>query len=306
MGKLSSFVQFSRPHTIIATSFQVVGLFILVGGIQQVGRGGLAVLLPAFFACLATNIYIVGLNQLADVEIDRINKPFLPVAAGEFTLQQGRWIVALIGLLAIGLAITQGPFLFLTVVIAMLVGTAYSIPPLHLKARPLWAALSIAFVRGFVANVGVYLHFYQKLQPASAIPWLFVTGLAIFFFGFGLVIGLYKDIPDLSGDRQFGIRTFTVRLGPEKVFSSGRLILTGFYLVPILASLTLIPGLDGFVLLFSHLIIVALFWSRSRSVDPSEPAAITRFYMFLWSLFYAEYLLLSLNTIARTGASILS
>ena len=164
----------------------------------------------------------------------------------------------------------------------------------------------LEFVRGFVANVGVYLHFYQKLQPASAIPWLLVTGLAIFFFGFGLVIGLYKDIPDLSGDRQFGIRTFTVRLGPEKVFSSGRLILTGFYLVPILASLTLIPGLDGFVLLFSHLIIVALFWSRSRSVDPSEPAAITRFYMFLWSLFYAEYLLLSLNTIARTGASILS
>ena len=134
MGKLSSFIRFTRPHTIIATSFQVIGLFILVGGIQQAGQGGLAVLLPAFIACLSTNIYIVGLNQLADVEIDRINKPFLPVAAGEFTLQQGRSIVALIGLLAIGLAITQGPFLFLTVVIAMLVGTAYSPPAVTSKS----------------------------------------------------------------------------------------------------------------------------------------------------------------------------
>lgn len=306
MGKISTFIQFSRPHTIIATSFQVVGLFILAGGIQQAGQGGLAILLPTFIACLATNIYIVGLNQLADVEIDRINKPYLPVAAGDFTIRQGRWIVALIGLLAIALAITQGPFLILTVVIAMLVGTAYSLQPLHLKTRPFWAALSIAFVRGFVANIGVFLHFFQNFQPVSDIPWPLVFGLAIFFFGFGLVIGLYKDIPDLSGDRQFGIRTFSVRLGPEKVFKSGRLILTGFYLVPIIASLALIPGLDGFLLLFSHLIIVAVFWSVSRSVDPSEPVAITRFYMFLWSLFYVEYLLLSLNTIARTGASILS
>jgi homogentisate phytyltransferase/homogentisate geranylgeranyltransferase len=306
MVKISSFIQFTRPHTIIATSFQVVGLFILAGGIQEIGQGSLAVLLPAYIACLATNIYIVGLNQLVDVEIDRINKPYLPLAAGKFTIKQGRWIVALVGLLAIGLAMTQGPFLFLTVVIAMLVGTAYSLQPLHLKARPIWAALSIAFVRGFVANIGVYLHFYQKLQPASDIPWSTVVGLAIFFFGFGLVIGLYKDIPDLSGDRQFGIRTFTVRLGPEMVFKSGRLILTGFYLLPILASLALIPALDGFVLLFSHLIIVAVFWSVSRTVDPTEPAAITRFYMFLWSLFYVEYLLIGLNTIAHTGASILS
>jgi homogentisate phytyltransferase/homogentisate geranylgeranyltransferase len=188
----------------------------------------------------------------------------------------------------------------------MLVGTAYSLQPLHLKARPIWAALSIAFVRGVVANIGVFLHFHQKLQPASDIPWLLVAGLAIFFFGFGLVIGLYKDIPDLSGDRQFGIRTFTVRLGPERVFKGGRLILTGFYLIPIIASLALMPGLDGFVLLFSHLFIVVIFWLVSRSVDPSEPVAITRFYMFLWFLFYVEYLLLSFNTIARSGASILS
>ena len=29
------------------------------------------------------NVFIVGVNQLTDVEIDRINKPFLPIAAGD-------------------------------------------------------------------------------------------------------------------------------------------------------------------------------------------------------------------------------
>jgi homogentisate solanesyltransferase len=34
-------------------------------------------------ALLAGNGYIVGINQIYDVDIDAVNKPFLPVAAGE-------------------------------------------------------------------------------------------------------------------------------------------------------------------------------------------------------------------------------
>jgi homogentisate phytyltransferase/homogentisate geranylgeranyltransferase len=301
MQKLSAFIRFCRPHTIIATSLQVTGLFIIAGGIQKLTLNSLAMLLVTLIACLSANLYIVGLNQVQDVEIDRINKPFLPLASGEFSLRLGKWIVALAALLAIGLALTQSLYLLLTVVLSIVIGTFYSLPPLFLKGRPLWAALSIAFVRGFVANVGLFLHFNQKLQPGSPIPWPLVWGLAIFFFGFGLVIALYKDIPDLIGDREFGIRTFTVRLGPEKVFNGGRLILAAFYLIPIIASLAILPRSDGIVLLVAHLIMVTLFLLVSRSVDLTDTAAITRFYMFLWSLFYAEYILLSLNTIVRTS-----
>jgi homogentisate phytyltransferase/homogentisate geranylgeranyltransferase len=294
MGIISAFLRFCRPHTIIATSLQVTGLFILVNGFQQIDLADLTVFVGALIACLALNIYIVGLNQLTDVAIDRINKPTLPLASGEFSMGQGRGIVIVVGLLALTLSALQGPYLWLTVTLAMIIGTAYSLPPIHLKGRPFGAALSIALARGFIANIGLYLHFHQQLQPAAAIPWTLVIGLSLFFFGFGLVIALYKDIPDLSGDRQYGIRTFTVRLGPAKVFQGGRLILTAFYLVPIIASLALLPQRDGFVLLFGNLIIVILFWWVSRSVDPNEPVDITRFYMFLWLLFYAEYILLAL------------
>lgn len=33
-------------------------------------------------ALLAGNGYIVGINQVYDVDIDTVNKPFLPIAAG--------------------------------------------------------------------------------------------------------------------------------------------------------------------------------------------------------------------------------
>jgi homogentisate phytyltransferase/homogentisate geranylgeranyltransferase len=299
MNKLAIFIRFCRPHTIIATTFQVTGLFILAGGVRSSEDDSIVVLLFTLIASLSANIYIVGLNQLTDIEIDRVNKPGLPLAAGDLSVRQGWWIVGLAGLLAVSIAISQGSFLLLTVFLSMLIGSVYSLPPLHLKTRPVWAAFSVAFVRGFVTNVGLFLHFHRELQPASDIPWLLVAGLAVFFFGFGLVIALYKDIPDLLGDRQYGIRTFTVRLGPENVFSAGRLILTAFYLVPIIAAIALLPGLDGIVLLVAHLVIVVLFWSRSRTVDVTDPAAVTRFYMFLWSLFYVEYILLAMASIAN-------
>lgn len=304
MDKITAFIRLSRPHTIIATTLQVTGLFILAGGTSPLDTDGLVVLTLALIASLSSNVYIVGLNQLTDVEIDRINKPYLPLASGEFTIRQGRWIVASLGLVAVVLAATQGPILLLTVGISVIVGTAYSLPPPHLKSRPLWAALSIAVVRGLVANIGLYTHFHQKLQPESVIPWPLVIGLSIFFFGFGLAIALFKDIPDHFGDRQYGIRTFTVRLGPRKVFNIGRLLLTAFYLVPVIISLVLLPRPEGVVLLLTHLFIVILFWSVGSSVDPADPPAITRYYMFLWSLFYVEYILLGLSSILYTGISI--
>lgn len=158
----------------------------------------------------------------------------------------------------------------------------------------MWAALSIAFVRGFVANLGLLLHFYQRLSPDSAVPWSLALGLTVFFFGFGLVIALYKDILDLIGDKEYDIRTYTVRLGPERVFKTGRWILTAIYIIPVLAAMTLLPDLSGVVLLAAHLVIVGLFWRRSLSVNLTKPTEVTQFYMFLWSLFYVEYILLAL------------
>ena len=39
------------------------------------------------------NIYITGLNQITDIDIDKINKPNLPLASGDLSKQQGIAIV---------------------------------------------------------------------------------------------------------------------------------------------------------------------------------------------------------------------
>lgn len=293
-----TYIRFSRPHTIIATSLQVVGLFIIAGGLEQFSAERIITLLVALISCLGVNIYIVGLNQLADIEIDRINKPDLPLASGALTIRQGRRLVVLAGLLTMLLAATQGIYLLSTIIISFIVGTVYSLPPLHLKRFPIAAAVCIAFVRGFVANTGLFLHYWQNFGSEGLtpeIPWTFVVAVSLFFFGFGLVIALYKDIPDLAGDKRYGIRTFTVRLGPERVFRIGRWLLTVFYVVPIGLALLEIGRPANIALIVAHFLALLFFWQKSLAVRPEDTRSMTRFYLILWSLFYAEYIILSVR-----------
>jgi homogentisate phytyltransferase/homogentisate geranylgeranyltransferase len=50
-------------------------------------------LLQALIPALCMNVYIVGLNQIYDIEIDKVNKPYLPLASGEYSLATGISIV---------------------------------------------------------------------------------------------------------------------------------------------------------------------------------------------------------------------
>ena len=108
-------------------------------------------------ALLCGNAYIVGINQIFDVKIDEINKPFLPIAAKQLGKKQA-WALVM-ACFACGVSIVKTQFSSLIFGLYMLgttLGTLYSIPPFHLKRFPLLAGGIIATVRGFLLNFGVY------------------------------------------------------------------------------------------------------------------------------------------------------
>ncbi len=289
---LYSFWKFSRPHTIVGTSLSAIALYAIACALTEPAQLGrqLPVLLGAWLACLCGNVYIVGLNQLEDVAIDRINKPHLPLAAGEFSLAQGRWLVAITGLAALGLAASLGGWLLATVGSSLAIGTAYSLPPLRLKRFPLWAALCIFAVRGAIVNLGLFLHFNQQLGGVPQLPPV-LGALVVFILLFSIAIAIFKDIPDLEGDRRYQITTFTLLLGQSAVFNLARGILTVCYLGAIAATLLGLPGVQPGIFGGGHGLLLGWFWWRSRRVDLGQQRDIARFYQFIWKLFFLDYLL---------------
>lgn len=295
---LYAFWKFSRPHTIIGTSLSVLGIWAIALATSPVSivEGGNAVapqpiysLLFAWFTCLCGNIYIVGLNQMQDVAIDRINKPHLPIASGEFSRKTGWGIVITTGLIALLSSPLQGLFLTITVWSSVLIGTAYSLPPIRLKRFPFWASVCIFTVRGVIVNLGLFLHFSQQFGSRTTIP-APVWGLTLFILGFTFAIAIFKDIPDLEGDRRYNITTFTIRLGQTAVFNLARWVITACYVGMLIAGLIL-PSIHALFLVLSHGLALAAFWFYSTQVDLQQKQEITNFYQLIWKLFFLEYLI---------------
>lgn len=290
---LKSFWQFSRPHTIIGTSLSVIALYLLAVANFDINFSSLPFIFLPWLACLCGNVYIVGLNQLEDVEIDKINKPHLPLASGEFTLKQGQIIVATAGILALILSAWGGIWLWATVAVSLLIGTAYSLPPIRLKRFPLWAAFCIFTVRGVIVNIGIFLHFSQKFTNEVFLPET-VWALTWFIVVFTVAIAIFKDVPDLEGDKQYNISTFTLILGKQKVFTFAITLITVCYLGMMAAALVWLQQVNSLFLLITHLVLLIILWLRSLKVNLEEKQQITAFYQFIWKLFFLEYILFPL------------
>lgn len=267
---LYAFWKFSRPHTIIGTTLSAIGLFVIASSqIDRFALADLQLVLWALIACLCGNVYIVGLNQLEDVAIDRINKPQLPLASGELSRRQAQAIVAITGILALAIALWQGHWLLATVGLSLVIGTAYSLPPVRLKRFPFWASFCIFTVRGAIVNLGLFLHYQQRFGQSAHVPSV-VWALTAFILVYTFAIAIFKDIPDLEGDRRYHIRTLTIRLGQQAVFKLARLVLTLCYVGMVAAALVW-PAIaieaNAIVLVVSHLVAIGVLWFYSLRVD---------------------------------------
>ncbi|MGD1914275.1 MAG: homogentisate phytyltransferase [Rivularia sp. (in: cyanobacteria)] len=291
--------KFSRPHTIYGTSLSVLGLYLISIALTNSNfpfpnSYSLVSLLGAWIACLSGNVYIVGLNQLQDVEIDKINKPHLTVASGEFTQRTGEIIVTITGVLALGLSWLLGPFLFGMVAISLAIGTAYSLEPIRLKRFPFWAAICIFSVRGAIVNLGLFLHFSWVLQAKQSIPPTVWT-LTWFILIFTIAIAIFKDIPDMEGDRQYNITTFTIKLGKQTVFNLSRWLLTVCYAGMVLVGILGFTQVNSIFSIGFHFLILGFMWWRTQQTDLQDQSSIASSYKFIWKLFYIEYLIFPIS-----------
>jgi homogentisate phytyltransferase / homogentisate geranylgeranyltransferase len=280
--------RFGRPHTLIGTTLSVLGVYVLVAvDVADVGdRPG--DLLCTLLAAWSVNVFITGINQLTDVEIDRINKPWLPVAAGDLSPRAGWWIVAACAVLPTALALTQGLLELVAVLVALLVGVAYSVEPLRLKRWPALAAISISGVRALIVNLGVALHFSESLVGVAHVPagvWL----LTAFVAPFSAAIALLKDVPDIEGDRRYRIATYSVRLGGAVVLRMGLGLLGAAYVGIAVAAWLLPDGWAAAWLCVAHLLALAALLAAARRTDVRDRDVFTGFYMFVWRLFFLEY-----------------
>ena len=312
--------RFTRPHTLIGSAIAIPSIFLLASPTYTAffTKQSLSALLYAAVPSLLMNLYITGLNQITDVEIDKINKPELVIAKGD--LKQSTAIGVVLTALAISLVMSVAHPVFSTGGLQMalwgsfILGTMYSLPPFRMKRHPLLAAFCIVAVRGSIINAGFYSHALTSVFGAAkgVATGMASTGVvqcllhdrkcissSLFFGIFGIVIALMKDVPDAAGDRTFNIRSFTVRVGQKRVFGMMKDLLTLLFGVAgatLVQQATVASTIVGSIrrALVGIACLVAGWSTRheSRDVNAEDSREVYNYYMHLWKLFYLSYLAL--------------
>jgi homogentisate phytyltransferase/homogentisate geranylgeranyltransferase len=243
---------------------------------------------------ITTNIFIVGINQIADVAIDKINKPYLPIASGALSIQSAKYIIGTALCISLSLALYISPYLFGIIALAATIGWAYSMPPFYLKQHHVTAALSITFVRGILLNAGGFIVFNYLVNHTLKMPEN-VKILTIFIVVFSIVIAWFKDLPDIAGDAQYNIKTFAILYSPKIALTTGIVLVSSAYLLIIYIkyidyALSENPTFKTQTLLFGHILLLFLFIINAFSIQLKEHRSIERFYKRFWGFFFAEYL----------------
>ncbi|XP_024042013.1 coumarin 8-geranyltransferase 1b, chloroplastic-like [Citrus clementina] len=259
----------------------------------------LADLTPTFFIgllkplvlLLLMNIYGAAVNQVADVELSKVNKTYMPLASGEFSMETGIAITWISALMVLASAIMlRSPPLVLGVIVWLFISTAYSaqLPFLRWKGNSFLASVCAVFMCGLIPQVPFFFHVQKYVlgRPMEVTkPLMFASAFITFI---SLAIAFVKVSKSFIKFKH----TISVILGKAKVLWLSVYMLSIAYGAAVLFGASSSFLLSKLVTIIGHPTLLLFLRHRARNVDLSNNASIFSFYMFIWQLYYAKYLLI--------------
>lgn len=143
-------------------------------------------------------------------------------------------------------------------------------------------------------HIGFFLHARLQqsgvLAPESVVSTLATVVLIMSIYS--IVIALFKDLPDISGDKLHGINTVSVRFGVPYTFRICFVLLLLAHFCGMIAGVYCGTIIGRCVLVLGHLWATFVTVVKARRLDKLSSSSLHAYYMSIWRLFYFEYFLL--------------
>jgi chlorophyll synthase len=205
----ASLRSFAKPGTWFAPMWAI-----MVGAVAapasrwdllSLGRIAAAMLMAGPLLCAFSQV----VNDYFDRDVDRINEPDRPTAAGLLAPRTVGLIAVSLAVLALLVAALLGRPVVVLAALGIVLALAYSVPPLRLKAHDGWLATAacafsyegLAWLAGTAA--------FGRITTGSFV-------LAGLFSGGAIGLMVLNDFKSVAGDRAMGFRSLPVVLGERK------------------------------------------------------------------------------------------
>jgi len=215
--KLTAAFQLLRPLNFFITFISVIVAAFICQPDKIASMEIFLAALAASFTLASGNI----INDIFDIDIDKVNRPERPLPSGKVKLSQAYALYKSTIFLSILISVFLNKMALFIVLFSILLLFTYS---KYLKKFPLIGNITVAFLKGLVFIFGGVV----VRNPSTAIiP-------AMFALIINLIREIVKDMEDVEGDKKVGVKTFPIRYGFQKskllilIFASALIIFT-FY-----------------------------------------------------------------------------
>lgn len=263
---MKPYITFARPFTLLPPLFGIISGAVCAWGSAHNPDPSRAVTLSVILTVVLgslcasfLNAASNALNQIYDLEIDRINKPSRPLVTGELSLRGAwifTWILYALAIVPTWLVVVY-PYTswgakltaplpahecFFIYIAGMLFTFIYSAPSLgRTKKHALLANLTIAIPRGCLLKVAGWTMVARALTLE---PW-FIGGVFMLFL---LGAASTKDFSDMEGDRAGGCYTLPIRFGVRRAaYMIAPFFIFPWLLLPLGAHLGILTGSRTFL-----------------------------------------------------------
>jgi 4-hydroxybenzoate polyprenyltransferase len=256
-SRLVAYANFVKvAHTVFALPFTVVGLVTA----SRVRPLTLRAFLLAVVAFGAARFAAMGFNRIVDARLDAANPRTAgrELPAGRMSLVEAWVLVVLMGAAFVAAAALLNPLCLALSPVALAWTLGYSYSKRFTALSHLWLGLGMA-----IAPVGGYL----AVTGAWMAPWwgLVLLALVVTFWGGGF--DTIYSLQDEAFDREQGLRSFTIALGPRRAILAARMLHVGALLA--LIGFGLVAGYGAWYFAGVALAAALLVWEH-RLVVPGD------------------------------------
>ena len=252
-GRVQAYLHLIRPSNFVIAIASIFVACLLAGGTM-------GMLVPMIAAALAGGVIGAGgmvINDLYDIEIDRINKPERPLPAGLITRKSALVTYAALSISGIVLSFFTSTAALIIALAAVPMIFAYSA---YLKRTPLLGNLLVAFLTGLAFLYGGAA---VGRMEATVMP-------AVFAFLINAGREVIKDMEDREGDAQLGARTLPIVYGMRTASIVSTILLAAVIVATIIPYATGMYGIRYYVLVNTGVNAVLLYvlWQLWRDQSP--------------------------------------
>ncbi|AGJ62874.1 UbiA family prenyltransferase [Saccharolobus islandicus] len=247
---LKSYMQLVRMHNVIGAALGAIMGFLVSSQWYLELKG---ILLSALVVGLiAAGGYVI--NDVYDVEIDKINKPYRPIPSGRISVNKAKALSITLFVIGIALSILLNIY---AIVIALLTTIGLVYYAKDLKKTGFYGNLLVATTTALSIFYGGLAFFSDNWLLRIIIP-------TFYSFFLTLIREIVKGIEDYNGDLLNNVKTLATTLGISKSWRIAKILLT------LLLVISPLPFFIGFNLIYIIILIIAFIPFTILSIIQKE------------------------------------